>query len=52
MTPKELYEWAENNHAEDSTMVFCVNVGNETVELDIDQLFRPTNRFEIIIDLF
>lgn len=52
MTPKELYEWAVDNHAEDCTMVFCVDVGNETVELGIDQLVKPTSHFEVEIDLY
>lgn len=51
MTPRELYEWAIDNHTEDHEMVFLVDVGNDTVELGIDSLERTGSKFEMIVTL-
>ena len=51
MTPAELYKWAEENKCEDMDMVFVVGVGNEEIELDIDDIFRPTRNLNIYISL-
>ena len=51
MTPTELYEWAKDNRCEDMDMVFVVGVGNEEIELDIDDVCRPTKNFNIYITL-
>ena len=52
MTPKELYDWAVENGREDHNMVFTVDVGNETVELDIESLDRSRSRFDFVIELY
>ena len=52
MTPRELYEWAVDNHTEDHDMVFEVNVGNETVELSVYELQRTGSRFEMKVQLY
>jgi hypothetical protein len=51
MTPVELYEWAKENLCEDMDMVFVVGVGNEEIELDIDDIARPARNFNIYINL-
>ena len=51
MKPVELYEWAKENKSEDMDMVFVVGVGNEEIELDIDDITRPTRNFNIYISL-
>lgn len=51
MTPAELYNWAKENKCEDMDMVFVVGVGNEEIELDIDDIVRPTKNFNIYITL-
>lgn len=51
MTPIELYEWAKDNKCEDMDMVFVVGVGNEEIELDIDDIVRPTKNFNIYVSL-
>lgn len=51
MTPVELYEWAKDNKCEDMGMVFVVGVGNEEIELDIDDVRRPSRNFNIYVSL-
>ena len=51
VTPKEIYEWAKDNGCEDFDITFQVDVGSDLVELGIDQVWRPTSGFEIIIHL-
>ena len=51
MTPVELYEWAKDNKCEDMDMVFVVGVGNEEIELDIDDVRRPAMNFNIYVSL-
>ncbi|MBR2698040.1 MAG: hypothetical protein IKE76_05555 [Clostridia bacterium] len=52
MTPKELYEWAVENSREDHDIVFTVDVGNETVELDIANLERGKSHFDFVVELY
>lgn len=52
MTPRELYEWAEDNRTEDCNMVFTLDVGNQEVELDIYELIRTGSRFEMQVKLY
>lgn len=52
MTPKELYELAVENGMENHNMVFTVDVGNETVELDIANLERGKSHFDFVVELF
>ncbi len=51
MTPIELYNWAKENKCEDMDMVFVVGVGNEEIELEIDDICRPTKNFNIYVAL-
>jgi len=52
MTPRELYEWSVDNHTEDHKMVFYVDVGNDTVELDVYSLERTGSMFEMKVNLY
>lgn len=52
MTPRELYEWAEENSTEDCKMVFELDVGNEEVELDIYELIRTGSRYTMRVKLY
>ena len=52
MTPRELYEWAEDNRTEDCNMTFTLDVGNQEVELDIYELIRTGSRFEMQVKLY
>ena len=51
MTPVELFEQAKENKCEDMDMVFVVGVGNEEIELEIDDIARPARNFNIYISL-
>ena len=52
MSPRELWEWAEENHVEDCRMDFFVDVGNNEVELDIYELIRTGSRFSCRVKLY